>query len=66
MIKVLCPEVAMQVSDGGMQICGGGGLSHDFPLAHMYAWARVLKLADGPSEVHLDAIAKDIVKGYDQ
>jgi len=58
MIKVMVPAMAKRVVDGAMQIHGGAGLSSDFPLAHFYAWARVLELADGPSEVHLAGIAK--------
>lgn len=40
------------------QVHGGGGVSSDFCLAHLYAKARVLRLADGPDEVHLRQIAK--------
>ena len=58
MIKVMVPAMARKVVDGAMQIHGGAGLSQDFPLAHFYAWARVLELADGPTEVHLGGIAK--------
>ncbi len=61
-IKVVCPAMASKVADGAMQIHGGAGLSHDFPMAHMFAWARVLRLADGPDEVHLASIAKDEIK----
>jgi len=61
-IKIVCPAMASKVSDGAMQIHGGGGLSHDFCMAHMYAWARVLRLADGPDEVHLAGLAKDEIK----
>ena len=41
-----------------MQIHGAAGLSQDLPLAQFFQWARVLRLADGPDEVHRDAIAK--------
>ena len=40
------------------QAHGGAGLCNDFPLAAMYSWARVLRLADGPDEVHLKVAAK--------
>jgi alkylation response protein AidB-like acyl-CoA dehydrogenase len=40
------------------QVHGAAGLSQDTPLAQFYAWARILRLADGPDEVHRDAIAK--------
>jgi len=58
MIKVLAPNVACQVIDWAMQVHGGGGMSDDFPLAHMYAHSRTLRFADGPDEVHRNAIAK--------
>jgi len=58
MIKVLVPNVAQQVMDWAIQAHGGGGVSDDFPIAWMYAWNRVLRLVDGPDEVHRNAIAK--------
>src|SRR5262249_3811197 len=58
MIKVLAPNVACQVIDWAMQVHGGGGVSEDFGLAHAYAHARTLRFADGPDEVHRNAIAK--------
>ena len=58
MIKVLAPNVACQVIDWAIQAHGGGGVSDDFPLAGMYAAARTLRFADGPDEVHRNAIAK--------
>ena len=57
-IKVVAPNVAQRVIDAAIQIHGGGGLSNDFPLAAMYAYNRVLRLADGPDEVHRGLIAK--------
>ena len=58
MIKVLAPNVACQVIDWAMQVHGGGGVSDDFGLARAYASARTLRFADGPDEVHRNAIAK--------
>jgi acyl-CoA dehydrogenase len=58
MIKVLAPNVACQVIDWAMQVHGGGGVSDDFGLAYAYAHARTLRFADGPDEVHRNAIAK--------
>ena len=58
MIKVLAPNVACQVIDWAMQAHGGAGMCDDFPLAHMYAHSRTLRFADGPDEVHRNAIAK--------
>ena len=57
-IKVIAPRVAQRAADAAMQIHGGAGLSDDFPLAALYAYARVLRLADGPDEVHRALIAK--------
>ena len=58
MIKVLAPNVACQVIDWAMHVHGGGGVSDDFGLAYAYAHARTLRFADGPDEVHRNAIAK--------
>jgi acyl-CoA dehydrogenase len=58
MIKVVAPNMALQVIDWAMQVHGGAGMSQDFPLAHFYAQARTLRFADGPDEVHRNAIAK--------
>lgn len=57
-IKVVAPSMAQKVIDDAMQMHGGAGLSNDFPLAAMYAYNRVLRLADGPDEVHRGLIAK--------
>ncbi len=58
MIKVLAPNVAQQVIDWAIQAHGGGGVSDDYPLAQLWAHNRTLRLADGPDEVHRNAIAK--------
>jgi acyl-CoA dehydrogenase len=58
MIKVAAPQMACQVIDWAIQLHGGGGVSDDFPLAAAYASARVLRLADGPDEVHRQQIGK--------
>ena len=64
MIKVVAPTMALQVLDWAMQVHGGGGVSGDFPLAYHYAGARTLRFADGPDEVHRNAIAKDEIGRY--
>ncbi|XP_038617411.1 acyl-CoA dehydrogenase family member 11 [Tachyglossus aculeatus] len=56
-IKVAAPRAVCKVLDKAIQVCGGAGLSQDFPLANMYAVVRSLRIADGPDEVHLSAIA---------
>jgi len=58
MIKVVAPNVALEVLDRAIQVHGGAGVSQDFFLAHAHALTRTLRLADGPDEVHLESIAK--------
>jgi acyl-CoA dehydrogenase len=58
MIKIVAPNMACQVIDWAMQAHGGGGMSQDFPLAYAYTMARTLRFADGPDEVHRNALAK--------
>ena len=58
MIKVLAPNVTQRVLDWAIQAHGAGGVSDDFPLAAQWAGNRTLRLADGPDEVHRNAIAK--------
>jgi acyl-CoA dehydrogenase len=58
MIKVVAPQMACKVIDWAMQVHGGGGMCQDFPLAYFYTNARTLRFADGPDEVHRNAIAK--------
>jgi acyl-CoA dehydrogenase len=58
MIKVVAPNMALQVIDWAIQAHGGGGVSGDFPLASFWSHARTLRFADGPDEVHRNAIAK--------
>ena len=62
MIKAVAPLMALRVIDRCMQIHGGMGVSGDTPMAHFYASARSLRLADGPDEVHLASIAKAELK----
>jgi acyl-CoA dehydrogenase len=58
MIKVVAPGMACKVIDWAMQVYGGAGMCEDFPLAYFYTVARTLRYADGPDEVHRNAIAK--------
>ncbi|WUR15759.1 acyl-CoA dehydrogenase family protein [[Empedobacter] haloabium] len=58
MIKVLAPNVAQQVLDWSIQAHGAAGVSGEFPLAYQWAMNRTLRLADGPDEVHRNAVAK--------
>jgi acyl-CoA dehydrogenase len=64
MIKVAVPNMATKVIDWAIQAHGGGGTSNDFGLAHAYAMSRVLRLADGPDEVHRNQIGKLELRKY--
>ncbi|MET0208862.1 MAG: acyl-CoA dehydrogenase family protein [Burkholderiaceae bacterium] len=58
MIKIVAPNMALQVIDWAIQVHGGMGVSDDTPLAYMWAGQRTLRFADGPDEVHRNALAK--------
>ncbi len=58
MIKVVAPNLALRVLDRAIQAHGGAGVSQDFHLAAAWAGARTLRLADGPDEVHREAVAR--------
>ncbi|HSN79657.1 MAG TPA: acyl-CoA dehydrogenase family protein [Rhodoferax sp.] len=64
MIKVVAPNMACEVIDWAMQAYGGAGMCDDFPLAYAYTCARTLRFADGPDEVHRNAIAKHELRKY--
>jgi acyl-CoA dehydrogenase len=64
MIKVVAPNMAQKVIDRAIQVCGGGGVSQEFHLAYSYARSRIVRLADGPDEVHREAIAKAELRKY--
>jgi acyl-CoA dehydrogenase len=63
-IKVAVPEMACSVIDHAIQAHGGAGLSQDFPLASLYAQARLLRIADGPDEVHRISVARRELRPY--
>ena len=64
MIKIVAPQMACNVIDRAMQAHGGKGLSGDTPLASHYAYARHVRLADGPDEVHMYQLGRNTVKEY--
>jgi acyl-CoA dehydrogenase len=64
-IKIVAPNMALRVLDRAIQAHGGGGVCDDFFLAAAWAHARTLRLADGPDEVHREAIAKLELRKYD-
>ncbi|MEM9232911.1 MAG: acyl-CoA dehydrogenase family protein, partial [Pseudomonadota bacterium] len=63
-IKVIAPRVMEMAADAAIQIHGGAGVSDDFPLTQIYAGARVLRLADGPDEVHRMVVSKHELKRH--
>jgi acyl-CoA dehydrogenase len=65
MIKVIAPNMALRVIDRAIQAHGGAGVCQDFGLAAAWAHARTLRLADGPDEVHREAIAKLELRKYE-
>jgi acyl-CoA dehydrogenase len=64
MIKVAVPNAALRVIDRAIQAHGAAGVSEDFPLASAWAHTRTIRFADGPDEVHRDAIAKLELRKY--
>ena len=64
MIKVIAPSMALRVIDRAVQAHGAMGVSGDTVLAAMWAHERTLRLADGPDEVHLEAVARREIKPY--
>jgi acyl-CoA dehydrogenase len=63
-IKVIAPRVACSVIDMAIQAHGGAGVSVDTPLAAMYAHARTLRIVDGPDDVHIRTIAREVLRPY--
>ncbi|MDQ2887450.1 MAG: acyl-CoA dehydrogenase family protein [Chloroflexota bacterium] len=66
MIKIAVPEMYTNVVDRGIQLFGGAGVSDDFPLAAMWANARVMHIVDGPDEVHKRSLARSVVRQLNQ
>lgn len=66
MIKIVIPEVATKIIDRAIQVHGGGGVSQDFNLARNWTYARIVRLADGPNEVHRESVAKLELKQFNK
>ena len=64
MIKIVAPDMALKVIDRAIQILGGKGVGPDTHLAHYFAIARMLRLADGPDEVHMYQLGKSVIRSY--
>ncbi|NLZ41960.1 MAG: acyl-CoA dehydrogenase, partial [Comamonadaceae bacterium] len=66
MIKALVPGVQTAVCDRAIQVHGAMGLSPDTPLASLWMWGRILRLADGPDEVHLRSVTRLEMKASEE
>ena len=64
MIKIIIPKMTCDIIDRAIQAHGGKGLSDDTPLAQFYMYARTIRLADGPDEVHMYQLGRNIIKKY--
>ncbi|NQY36243.1 MAG: acyl-CoA dehydrogenase family protein [Alteromonadaceae bacterium] len=64
MIKIVAPSMALDVIDRAIQCHGAVGLSQDTCLGHMFAMQRTLRLADGPDQVHMMQLGRDLAKRY--
>ncbi|WP_116125739.1 acyl-CoA dehydrogenase family protein [Lewinella sp. IMCC34183] len=62
MIKIVCPRMACGIIDRAIQLHGGLGVSSDLPLADFYVYARSIRLADGPDEVHLYQLGREVIR----
>jgi len=62
MIKIVAPRMCQEVADRAMQAHGGMGVSQDTPIADLFSYARFVRLADGPDEVHMAQLGKMTIK----
>lgn len=65
MIKAVVPSMQTAICDRAMQVFGAMGLSPNTPLASLWMWGRILRIADGPDEVHLRTVARQEMKHVD-
>ena len=63
-IKITAPQMAQTVIDRAMQVHGALGLTADLPLAELFNYARQIRLADGPDQVHMMALGRQLVKDF--
>lgn len=64
MIKVIAPQMACNVIDRAIQVHGAAGLGQDFHLARAYSYARTIRLADGPDQVHMMQLGRNLAAAY--
>jgi acyl-CoA dehydrogenase len=58
MVKIVGPAMAQRVAERAIQIFGAKGVSQDTPLTHIWSMARIMRIADGPDQVHMSQLAK--------
>lgn len=63
-IKIIAPTMAQTVIDRAIQIHGGKGLTEDLPLAELFNYARQIRLADGPDQVHMMALGRKLIQEH--
>jgi acyl-CoA dehydrogenase len=66
MIKIVAPNMALDVIDRAIQIYGAAGLSQDTPLAQLFAYARTMRLADGPDQVHMMQLGRNLARSREK
>jgi len=64
MIKIIAPRMLCTITDKAMQMFGGKGLTNDTPIMDFYSWGRVIRLADGPDEVHMYQLGRNLINQY--
>ncbi len=64
MIKIVCPQMCCDVVDRAIQAHGGLGVCQDTPLAEFWSYARIIRLADGPDEVHMYQLGRQLIKKH--
>jgi len=64
MAKIAVPNMAVRVIDRAMQVHGAGGFTTDYFLAEAYSYARWMRVGDGPDQVHLMSLGKDLIKRH--
>ena len=65
-VTVVAPNMCQQVADRALQVHGGMGVCDDTPIAYYFTLARYIRIADGPDEVHMDQLARKLIKRYTQ
>jgi len=66
MIKIVCPQMCCDVVDRAIQSFGGMGVGPDVPLTNFWVYARSIRIADGPDEVHMYQLGRNMVKLFSE